>query len=73
MTKAQAMAIARREAERRGWPWEEPVFVSRERRWIVFGALRWRFMTNASYRGGNVNVTVDDGTGQVVSAGFARR
>jgi len=49
------------------------VFVARERSWILFGSVRWRFMTNAEYRGANVNIVVDDRTGQVVVSGFAPR
>jgi hypothetical protein len=30
-------------------------------------------MTNADHRGGNVNVVIDDATGEIVRSGFARR
>jgi hypothetical protein len=72
MNQGEAAAIARSEAERKGWPWTEPVFVRRERRWILFGRVHWRFMTNADHRGGNVNIVVDDATGEIVGSGFAR-
>lgn len=71
MTELEATSIARAQAEREGWPWTAPVFVSRERAWILFGAVRWRFMTNADQRGGNVNIVVDDLTGVILSKGFA--
>lgn len=60
------MAIAKAEAERRGWPWQEPIKASG--RWF-----RYWFMTNARHAGGNVNIRVRARDGKIIGAGFARR
>lgn len=66
VTREEARAIAREECERREWPWSEPVHVQRHLRTL-------HVMTNASHRGGNVNVWIDARSGEVIEAGFARR
>jgi len=68
-----AVAIARAEAEARGWPWQGRVSVNRRRTWIFFGRLSFEVFTNADYRGGNVIVDVDAQTGEVLRAGYGRR
>ena len=73
MTREEVIAIAKSEAEAEGWRWEEPVSVTRSRAFIFFGRVRWHVMTNASYRGCNVNIHIDDATGEILQKGFAPR
>jgi hypothetical protein len=65
VTKADAIAIARAECDRRDWPWKEPIRVS--------GVLWYHVMTNTAFAGGNVNIHVRAFDGKVVRAGYARR
>jgi len=58
VSREQALDIARRECERRGLPWQEPVRVMSE-------LADWAVWTHADHRGGNVRVIVDKGTGEV--------
>jgi hypothetical protein len=61
VTKTEAEAIARRECERRNWPWAEPVTV-RE------GLRSYRFWTNARARTGNVEIVVRADNGEITRA-----
>lgn len=72
MTEAEAIEAARSVALDEGWPWEEPVQARVEKSFILFGRRTWYVRTNASHLGRNVNVRIDDETGNVVSRGFAR-
>lgn len=73
MSAEEAIAIARSIAEREGWPWQEPILANRYRTFVFFGKRVWHVLTNAEHLGGNVNVHLDDVTGEVVAKGFARR
>ena len=73
MTKDEAILLAKTVAEREGWPWQGPIVARAERTLVLFGPRRWRVMSNAQFRGGNVNVLIDDKTGRVVARGFCRR
>jgi hypothetical protein len=66
ITRDQAEQLARAESERHGWKWVDPVHVEE-------AMTHWRFMTNANYHGGNVNIFIDARAGAVRKAGFARR
>lgn len=66
ISKDYAIEIARARCQQEGWPWIEPVHV-------IAGFRVYRIMTNAGMRGGNVFVRVDRRTGEIRSAGFARR
>jgi hypothetical protein len=66
VTVEDAKRLAREECERRGWQWIEPVFVKRFF-WV------YHVMTNASNRGGNVNIWVDARSGRIKDAKFASR
>ena len=73
MTREEVLKVARSTVEKQGWPWEEPVLVKRERKFVIVGAILWHVTTNANYRGANANVWIDDKTGRVVSKAFAPR
>jgi len=72
LSEAEVLRIARAATEEQGWPWSEDEQVS-------VGSSpgsrdkpgSWHVMTNANYRGGNVNIWIDDGTGAVYHKGFA--
>lgn len=66
ITEEEALARAREECGRRGWPWTEPVRVRRRRR-------GYSVLTNAEARGGNVLVSIDGVTGEVLHANYAPR
>ena len=61
-----AKEIARSRAETEGWEWAEPVQV-----WN--GIWRYRLMSHANRKGGNVLIEVDVRTGEVHRAGLAAR
>ncbi|MDX1430178.1 MAG: hypothetical protein R3282_07820 [Rhodothermales bacterium] len=73
MTKTEAIQLARSFAKKKGWPWQEPVLAQVERAFVLFGRRHWYVRTSANHRGGNVNIRIDDKTGEVFSSGFARR
>ena len=73
MSESEALKIARAEAQRHGWPWEEPIAAMARRRFLVFGAKRWEILSNARARGRNVSVWIDDETGRVLASGYNER
>jgi hypothetical protein len=73
MTREEAIEKARQIARERDWPWEEPIVVHVERRFLVFGRKRLSVMSNASSRGRNVFVRLDADTGDVVHAAYGPR
>ncbi len=73
MTKDQAISIAKAVALKEGWPWVEPIGATKERPFVIFGRPWWHVMSNAGMRGGNVNVHIDDKTGEIRGKGFAPR
>jgi len=58
ISKEEAKELARAECARRGVAWQEPIRVHRD-----FGD--WEVWTHSGYRGGNVIITVDRGTGAI--------
>jgi hypothetical protein len=68
ISKEEAIEIARRAAKERGWRWEEPVRVSRSRRFVFFGRLTYEVWTNAKMRGCNGRYVVDGEDGTVREA-----
>jgi len=72
LTETEVLRIAGVTAEGQGWPWEEPVSVG-----FTPGSRRrpgeWEVFTNASCKGGNAIIRINDETGAVLNKGFARR
>lgn len=66
VSKDEALAVAKRLCSENGWPWEEPVAIDE-------GLRRYYIRTNASKRGGNVNMQIDCLSGVVISAHFSQR
>ncbi len=65
VSKAHVLAAARAECEDRGWPWREPVRVTR-------GLLRFRVWTNAEVIADNPWFVFSPGV-RLISAGWAAR
>ena len=65
ISEALAMDIAREEARRRGWPWQEPFQVKCS---PLFS--RYSIMTSTASRGGNVLIEIDGHTGAVLAARY---
>lgn len=57
--RARAVDLARAEASKRGLPWDEPVRAYRH-----YG--NWAVRTRIMDRGGNVQVIIDAGSGEVL-------
>lgn len=66
IARDEAIALARKHVETMGWPWQEPLMVQE-------GITTFWIMTNADYRGGNVNIHLKVDDGSIVSSAFARR
>lgn len=73
VNESEVLQVAKDAAAREGWPWAEPVVIRRHRAWLFFGQVRWHVMTNANYRGQNVNIHIDDRTATVTTKAFAPR
>jgi len=72
-TRTELLSIAQEAAGQQGWPWLEPVSVTKLRRWILFGPVEWQVMTNTNFRGGNIFVVIDDRTKKVLRRGYSSR
>jgi hypothetical protein len=66
LTEDQALATARAECERHGWPWIEPVSIRR-------GIRSYRIMTIKGMRGRNASMTVRIKDGTITYANFIPR
>jgi hypothetical protein len=73
LSKERVLEIARTEAARQGWDWEEPIHVWTARESLFWGPIRWIVRTNGDSFGCNVWVTVEDATGNILRSGFAKR
>jgi hypothetical protein len=71
MNESEAVEHARRIASDNGWTWLEPVDVRRRGGWLA--RARWIVVSNASHRGMNVRVVLDDRSGSVLEKGFLPR
>ena len=61
-----ASVIAQNECHANGWEWKPPV--------LMRETLRcYEFVTNSSYKGGNVLITVDCVTGRILIAAITPR
>ncbi len=60
ISREEAISIARKEAEKHGWSWLEPIHVAaKDPNWIIH--------SNYNARGANVIVTVHRDSGEVTS------
>lgn len=66
ISQEEAVAIARKESEKHGWPWLGPIHV------VAKGA-DWVVHSNYNARGTNVLVTVRRGSGEVSSVKYLPR
>lgn len=66
ISRDEAIEIARRECEKRGWVWAEPTAV----RW---GLRKWTVWTNADGIGSNAVFSINRSSGTVEAARFLRR
>ena len=69
MTEGEALALARTVAEAQGWPFLAPVSIVFRRRWFRRGGT-WTILTHINVMGGNVGITIDDATRQVIAKRF---
>lgn len=71
MAENEIIEIAKRYALEQQWPWEDPVKVLPQRRFMFFGRPRaWCIMTNTNFTGSNVIIWIDDATRTVVNGNF---
>jgi hypothetical protein len=63
MTKNKAGQFAKKECQRRGWPWQEPVIVD-------WGLFSFTVRTNARSHGSNVCIKVRTRDAEIMSAGM---
>lgn len=66
VSKDEALRIAKTHCLSQSWPWLDPVHG-------VLAVRSYTFITNASFKGGNVTIRVDCSTGAVTSAAYANR
>ena len=67
ITEERAVAIARKECERQGQVFAEPVIITQDLKRKV-----WEIVTNKKAKGGNAHIRIDQDTGHVVSTSFSR-
>jgi hypothetical protein len=72
LSSDEAIRVARAEADKEGWPWNEPTQAWTARRWWI-GPRVWRVVSNAEMKGRNVRVEIDVLTGTVLSKSYTPR
>ena len=68
ISEARAVEVAREVASERGWAWEEPILVRRERAYLFFGRETYEVRTNTMSRGCNARIVIDAEDASVVGA-----
>lgn len=68
MTRDEISKIARAVATERRWPWEEPIVVRRERRFVLFGRRTKWLVSPSALPDARWSVAIEDRTGRVVWA-----
>ena len=63
ISREEAVAIAFKYAQEKGWPWKEPISTSER-------AFDWFIMTNRASRGGNATFTIAWKGGGIKRADF---
>ena len=66
LNQGDAIAIARVECEKEGWPWLEPLI-------LQTNPTNWIVITGYDASGRNVRMVISRGTGEVVCKSFIRR
>ncbi len=66
MNKKDAIEIAKKECDRQGWLWREPVHVQ-------WGIFCYKVLTHANARGGNAVIRIRKRDGTVVSSHLLTR
>jgi hypothetical protein len=66
LNPGDAIAIARVECEKEGWPWLGPVI-------LQTNPMNWIVITGYDASGRNVRMVISRGTGEVVCKSFIRR
>ena len=66
LSKDDLLELARRECEKEGWPWLEPVLIQDR-------MFRWIILTNGLVAGRNVQIGVSKKTGEITSKRFFHR
>ena len=69
----EALDRARRHAEERGWPWREPVTVTRRRAFVVLGRVTYEVWSSSDRKGSNARVIVAADDGSIVEAHWLPR
>ena len=79
MNKDEAIAKAKKIAEEQNWPWREPfnatLIEETTGGWFSRKQSKklWRVVSNADKIGANVNITIDNETGEVVRKAYSPR
>jgi hypothetical protein len=69
MSRDEAVRIARRVADRQGWPWIEPVQAVAKRTFPLVGRRYWQVETNYKLVARSVQMQLDRATVQVLRMG----
>ena len=79
MNKNEAIAKAKKIAEEQNWPWREPFYAilieETTSGWFSRKQVKklWRVVSNANKIGANVNITIDNDSGEVVHKAYSPR
>lgn len=68
----EAVEIARKRAEEKGWGFAEPLHIIERRGWRE-GITSFEIWTNGSNRGTKARFTIDANTGEIISEGYIPR
>ena len=68
ISEEDALSLARRAAEERGWSWTEPFHITPVRAYAIPGRVTYEVRTNALSRGNNLRIVIDATDGTVLEA-----
>jgi len=67
MEENQIIEIAKKALEEKGWQWEKPTKIIKQKKYIFFGQLMWKFFINSNMEGQSIFVLIDDSNGRVLN------
>jgi len=67
MEKNEIIEIAKKAVEEKGWQWEKPITIIKQKKYIFFGQIMWKVFANSNMEGRNIFILIDDSNGRVIN------
>ena len=66
MEQNEIIEIAKKAVEEKGWHWEKPITIMKQKKYIFFGQPMWKVFANSNMEGRDIFILIDDSNGRVL-------